>query len=154
MLYTKKTFRDQINCSNSLTKFSLGFKIESSHGGHPVAGTGAVAGLPFLFDKDGLTQIEAVLLMKALYVALLPRWKERNSRVLILHVIQFQLCQYSSKYTKTMPERRQKDELEQRVVGWVSEALNMLSGGSNPEPWKIYDDDFGLVMHSAKLSRE
>jgi hypothetical protein len=116
-----------------LNKFSLGFKIESSHGGHQVAGAGAVAGLQFLFDKDGLAQIEAVLLMKALYVELLPRWKERHSRVLMLHDIQFQLCQYSRKYTKTMPERRQKDELEHRAVGWVSEALNMLSGGSNPE---------------------
>ena len=54
-------------------------------------------------------------------------------RVLMLHDIQFQLCQNNRKYTGTMPQRKQSDELEQRVVGWVSEALNMLSGGSNPE---------------------
>jgi hypothetical protein len=51
-------------------------------------GRGAAAGLQFLFDKDGLTQIEAVLLMKALYVEVLSRWKERHSRVLMLHDIQ------------------------------------------------------------------
>ena len=71
--------------------------------------------------------------MQALYFALLPRWKERHSRVLMLHDVQFQLCQYSRKCTGTMLERRQKDVLEQRVFGWVAEALDMLRGGANPE---------------------